>query len=477
MARAKKSEPTAPDPPPARTSNRTKNKPAADDDDVVEVVAKSSRSNGTQVNWMKSPHWTHSMATYLTENPDFRRKLFSDSTAAAKKEGRQKKVAKDGKPVQCGTLAKHIFEKDPKEAEGYARNPSKYAGAYQGHLATLGATGAGLSPSEVEPDTKIASLVALIRAQWPWWDDFHSFWRELPRYNPVGVQSSEPGTDHAGAAVHLFGSTGEGSEAVDEGEEVDNEEDEDTGDEMEKKAVYEPFDIDDDEEEDEAPSSPIQIPSSASPSPPPKKSAARKGAKGSAKSGRDLGLAKAAAAKAQASTSAAKKKPQNAIDRLNDIREGETLRLAEKRKLQHTEEMERIGIKRMKLKLKLMQAENKRLRLNRRLSPSPRLRTRVLNITGSSSPSKSRHLSASPRRRFLGSPSPSKLSRHPAGSSSTVTDSLPTTFTSYEFPVIDAAAAVEDSFQFASMPMDFASMDFSAFASTPSTDWYLPPVQ
>jgi hypothetical protein len=43
-----------------------------------------------------------------------------------------------------------------------------------------------------------------IRDEWPWWDDLHSFWRELPNYNPIGVQSSEPGTDHAAEAEQLF---------------------------------------------------------------------------------------------------------------------------------------------------------------------------------------------------------------------------------------------------------------------------------
>jgi len=46
--------------------------------------------------------------------------------------------------------------------------------------------------------------VAGIRAEWPWWDSLHSYWRELPNYNPQGVQSSEPGVSHALAAAALF---------------------------------------------------------------------------------------------------------------------------------------------------------------------------------------------------------------------------------------------------------------------------------
>ena len=47
-------------------------------------------------------------------------------------------------------------------------------------------------------------IVAGICSEWPWWDDLHAFWRELPNYNPVGVQSSEPGTMHASDAAALF---------------------------------------------------------------------------------------------------------------------------------------------------------------------------------------------------------------------------------------------------------------------------------
>lgn len=51
----------------------------------------------------------------------------------------------------------------------------------------------------------------------------HGFWRELPNYNPQGVQSSEPGFQHASDAVSLFDTlAGEDLEADgDEGGEGD----------------------------------------------------------------------------------------------------------------------------------------------------------------------------------------------------------------------------------------------------------------
>jgi hypothetical protein len=60
-----------------------------------------------------------------------------------------------------------------------------------------------------------------------------------------------------------------------------------------------------------------------------------------------------------------KKKPQTHLDRMNDLREKESDRLAEKRKLQHREEMERLNLKRLKYKVKLAQAANETACLNR----------------------------------------------------------------------------------------------------------------
>ncbi|KAJ7789339.1 hypothetical protein B0H14DRAFT_2300675, partial [Mycena olivaceomarginata] len=61
------------------------------------------------VNWIQNPHWTRIAITYLSENPVFRLKMFSDSTADAKQEGRKKHVGKDGKQQLYGTIAGHIF--------------------------------------------------------------------------------------------------------------------------------------------------------------------------------------------------------------------------------------------------------------------------------------------------------------------------------------------------------------------------------
>ncbi|KAJ7120058.1 hypothetical protein C8R44DRAFT_529464, partial [Mycena epipterygia] len=157
---------------------------------------------------------THKIMEYLIDNPTFRIKLFSDSTAEAKRAGRQKLVGKDGKQQQYAQLAEYVFKDDPAEMVRFASNIQKYASAVETRLRRrkeyiarcnkLGATGAGLDPELVSEGTNIANLIEEIRESWPWWDDLHGFWRELPNYNPVGVQSSQPGTDHASAAQALY---------------------------------------------------------------------------------------------------------------------------------------------------------------------------------------------------------------------------------------------------------------------------------
>lgn len=168
-----------------RKSRAKKKEPVQDaPSSDVEVLGKSQRS---QINWVKNPQWTDLLVEYLTNNPDFRIKLFSDSTAEAKKEQRNKQVAKDGKPLQYKALAKHIFGEDPREEARYSNEPAKYATStetrlrrfvcpvssfpvanrcmcrlkkdYQKNLIRIGATGAGLDPQQVKKGTELAHLI------------------------------------------------------------------------------------------------------------------------------------------------------------------------------------------------------------------------------------------------------------------------------------------------------------------------------
>lgn len=94
-----------------------------------------------------------------------------------------------------------------------------------------------------------------ITSQWPWWKEFHSFWRELLNYNPICVTTSTPGADHAGQAVAAFhaqaDATGMGAheeyvpvtnnEGAGAGGDDEPQEDEEQDEEMGKEADDEPL--------------------------------------------------------------------------------------------------------------------------------------------------------------------------------------------------------------------------------------------
>lgn len=78
---------------------------------------------------------------------------------------------------------------------------------------------------------------ASIVSEWPWWKEFHSFWRELPNYNPIAVTTSTPGVDHAGQAATIFESTGHGDDDSDTGAIADEERNGDSANEAEEDGV------------------------------------------------------------------------------------------------------------------------------------------------------------------------------------------------------------------------------------------------
>ncbi|KAJ7114784.1 hypothetical protein C8R44DRAFT_880859 [Mycena epipterygia] len=442
--------------------------------DIEEVSQPATKSQRVQVNWMKNLRWTDRMVQYLCENPTFRMKLFSDSTAEDKKEKRAKQ--RQGGPMwNTGEYATSV--------ETCLRRLKK---DYQKLLERIGATGAGLNPSHIRVGSNLASIFDEVREEFPWWDDLHAFWRELPNYNPIGVQSSEPGTDHAGAAAQLFDHPASGD--GDEPEELDELDDdrsevqdllEDIGGDDKSHASL--SDDDDDElyvlpkgsDISESTPVPAKLPKQTNSKPKAPVavsgrcrrtefgSGERRPAVQPALPQRDLGLAKANVSK---SSVAAKKKPQNAIDRLNDLRESESARFSEKRKFQHTEEMERIKLKKLKLELKMLQAKNERTRLNRHAtSQSPHRRSRVLNI-GSPSPSKSRsthYVAASPRhvRHVNFHPVPSYTSTSGDGGQGEIDDAALAFHSNFDGDLSTSGA------------MDF---NFSSIASTSSVDWSLP---
>ena len=81
----------------------------------------------SNISWTKNEHWTWTLIAYLTTHVAFRTKLFSDSTADAKKQDRNKMTSKDSKSAQYAVLAEAIFKKDSKEKDKYKANPGRYA--------------------------------------------------------------------------------------------------------------------------------------------------------------------------------------------------------------------------------------------------------------------------------------------------------------------------------------------------------------
>ncbi|PBK81648.1 hypothetical protein ARMGADRAFT_1039166 [Armillaria gallica] len=62
--------------------------------------------------WEDHLEWVHRAIEYLTKNPTFQRKLFSDSTTDAKEENHQKVQAKEGKTILFSELVGAVFKSD-----------------------------------------------------------------------------------------------------------------------------------------------------------------------------------------------------------------------------------------------------------------------------------------------------------------------------------------------------------------------------
>ncbi|KAJ7302155.1 hypothetical protein DFH08DRAFT_759748 [Mycena albidolilacea] len=185
----------------------------------------SDKKRASEIPWAKNPDWLAKAVEYLTNNPAFRIKLFSDSTEDATSEGRKKHVGKESKINMYSTLAQHVFGDSNTGPEGdedivevvseeyraaYAADSSRYAKStqqqfsrlkteYSKHVKELYQTGGGLKPEDQQ-----SNLIEKIKGLFPHWDELDGFWRELPNYNPIGVSNASSGADHAAAATSLF---------------------------------------------------------------------------------------------------------------------------------------------------------------------------------------------------------------------------------------------------------------------------------
>ncbi|EIN14173.1 hypothetical protein PUNSTDRAFT_22244, partial [Punctularia strigosozonata HHB-11173 SS5] len=69
----------------------------------------SGESKPPPILWDKHPEYTQACIAYLSANPKFRIKIFSDSTSEAKKQKRQRVQSHTAKSIMFAELAEAVF--------------------------------------------------------------------------------------------------------------------------------------------------------------------------------------------------------------------------------------------------------------------------------------------------------------------------------------------------------------------------------
>jgi hypothetical protein len=115
-----------------------------DDSDSGE---KDEKERASTISWVDNPGWVTKAVNYLTDNPSFHIKLFSDSTEDATNDGRKRIVGKESKINMYGTLAHEIFKELPDDAPledntvsaevraAYKADPGRFAKSLQQQFA------------------------------------------------------------------------------------------------------------------------------------------------------------------------------------------------------------------------------------------------------------------------------------------------------------------------------------------------------
>ena len=104
------------------------------DDEEVEILDTRS-SKRLVVKWDEDR--TNRLLDWLDQNPDDRNRLFSDSTVAAKQEGRCKVTAKGNKARYHEALAKAVFGSPDEESslrDWYLKEPGKFTSSVLNYL-------------------------------------------------------------------------------------------------------------------------------------------------------------------------------------------------------------------------------------------------------------------------------------------------------------------------------------------------------
>ncbi|CAK5270459.1 unnamed protein product [Mycena citricolor] len=224
------------------------------DDDIIEVEdgKPSGKAKADSIPWEKNPAWIAKAIEFLTNNPHFRVKLYSDSTSNATTQGRAKLQGKTTKLQMYETMMDYVAgvksaeemkeeaasagskdrggdnvaaetksDGDGKDRKNIGVLGPKWTALYLAdrerlkiygtHVKTLYSTSGGLLPEDDQ-----ANLIANIQEKFVHWDKLHAFWQELPNYNPIVVTNAKSGGDHAKRAGNLFGMEAEESVDIEE---------------------------------------------------------------------------------------------------------------------------------------------------------------------------------------------------------------------------------------------------------------------
>lgn len=125
--------------PTASRAGRKKNKEAADIIDIDLDHDSGEKERANSIPWADNPAWISKAVDHLASTPEFRIKLFSDSTEDASTEGRKKLQGKESKINMFSKLAEVIFTDEATASEdirtAYTQDKGRYAKSLQQQFA------------------------------------------------------------------------------------------------------------------------------------------------------------------------------------------------------------------------------------------------------------------------------------------------------------------------------------------------------
>ncbi|KAF8343046.1 uncharacterized protein EI90DRAFT_823622 [Cantharellus anzutake] len=178
-------------------------------DDATSAVKAEAKSDPRppKIQWDFNERWTDRLIEYLSNNPDVRLKMFSDSVKDARKESRKKVVGSKLKVEYYRQIARAVFDiVDEAERTAYVSDPERYATSvmgriiylqktYTGYRKSLKVTGGGLKDDDDDGSEAYNNQLEMIRSSFRWWDVLHAWWSEHPKYAFQMVTNSTTGIE------------------------------------------------------------------------------------------------------------------------------------------------------------------------------------------------------------------------------------------------------------------------------------------